>query len=54
VDCQDTCNKSNTATGQCAAKLKVLGDCFDATVNVCVNDLCSTEKTVMTAACTST
>lgn len=54
VDCQDTCNKSNTATGACAEKLKLVGDCYDAAVNVCVTDLCSTERTVMTTACTST
>ncbi len=52
--CKGICDAYGTATGDCATKLKALGDCYSAATDVCSTNTCLAELSAMNAACGST
>jgi hypothetical protein len=51
--CQQLCDVFGAATGDCATKLKALGNCYNAAADLCADGVCSTEYSAMSTACAS-
>ena len=51
--CKQFCDAFGAATGDCAAKLKALGDCQSKATDVCAGSACSAETSAMNSACAS-